>query len=233
MKNLQNRSIKDKLKYLIRLSVLLMLLVSGGVLMINTVISNKQALRHELNALTEVTTLAITPALVFENPNDAKNILQTLKAHKNIVYAVLTKKDKTAPFAVYTKKDYLLDSLPRELTEKCLPERISLRFMQICKPIILDNEEYGQIILIVSLDSMYQRLLKEMAIALLGLAVVAWLISRFAGRVAKQITDPILELVSTSQNIEKTGDYRQRVKFITNDEIGQLGTAFNNMLLCT
>ncbi len=81
-----------------------MLLMAGSVLMINTLLSNKLVLQNELNALTEVTSLAITPALIFDNSADAEQTLNTLKAHKNVIYASVIKSNQQQAFAAYLRK---------------------------------------------------------------------------------------------------------------------------------
>ena len=228
MINLNNASIKDKLKFLISMSIFLMLLIAGSVLSINTVLSNKQALLHELNALTKVTSLAITPSLIFDNRTDAQHTLATLKAHQNIVYAAVTKTSQQQTFAVYSREgDWVI---PENLINSCEHNYFSLRFMQVCKPLIFDQIEYGRIVLVISLDAVYYRLLKEMGTALLALGFAALLIFWFLEKIAKKLSDPILELVAISEDIKQSGDYQQRANISSTDEIGRLGTAFNSML---
>jgi len=228
MNRLYNASIKNKLKFLISLSLLLMLLIAGSVLLINTILSNKQVLQHELNALTEVTSLAITPALIFDNNNDAQQTLTTLKAHNNVIYAAVTKANQQKPFAAFLRKgDW---QIPKNLTANCKPNSFSFKFMQVCKPLIFDLVDYGQITLVISLKDIYQQLLKEIGFALLGLSIAALLIFWFLEKIAKKLSDPILELVAISEDIKHSGDYQQRATITSKDEIGQLGIAFNDML---
>lgn len=228
MNRLNNASIRDKLKFLISMSILLMLLIAGSVLTINTVLSNKQVLQNELNALTEVTSLAITPALIFDNSNDAEQTLTTLKAHKNVIYAAVTKVGQQKPFAVYLRKGEWI--IPENLKTGCEHNSFSLKFMQVCKPLVFDRVDYGRIILVISLHDIYQRLLKEMGIALLGLGFAALLIFWFLEKLAKKLSDPILELVTISEDVKHSGDYHQRATVISTDEIGRLGKSFNDML---
>ena len=227
MNRLYNASIKNKLKFLISMSLLLMLLIAGSLLMINTVLSNKQILQHELNALTEVTSLAITPALIFDNHADAQQTLETLKAHKNVIYAAVSKTNQQ-PFASYLRKGEW--AIPKNLITNCESNKFSLKFMQVCKPLIFKNTDYGHIIIIISLDAIYHRLLKELGFALLGLTFAALLIFWFLEKVAKRLSDPILELVTISEDIKHSGNYQQRAAITSTDEIGQLGRAFNDML---
>ena len=229
MSRLNNASIRDKLKFLISMSILLMLLIAGSILTVSTFLSNKQVLQNELNALTEVTSLAITPALIFDNRIDAQQILTTLKAHQNVIYAAVSKTSHQQPFAVHLRKGNWL--IPENLIKNCNDKNsFNLRFMQVCKPLIYDQIEYGHIILVISLDNIYQRLLKEMGIALLGLMLAGLLIFWFLEKIAKKLSDPILELVAISENIKHSDDYQQRANIASTDEIGQLGTAFNDML---
>lgn len=159
------------------MSLLLMLLISGSTLLINTLLSNKQVLQHELNALTEITSLAITPALIFDNNSDAQQTLTTLKAHKNVIYAAVTKTNQQKPFAVFLRKgDW---KIPKKLTTNCEPNTFSFKFMQVCKALVFDSVDYGQIILIISLEDLYQQILKEIGFALLGLLLPPYSFSGF------------------------------------------------------
>lgn len=228
MQRLNNASIRDKLRFLLSMSIMLMLLIAGSVLMINTALSNKLALHDELEALTEITSLAITPSLIFDNKADAQQTLNTLKAHKKIIYGAVIKTDHQQPFAAYLQaQDW---KLPDKLSINCEQNNFSFRFMQLCKPLIFDQVEYGRIVLIISLQNIYQRLLKEMGIAFLGLALAALLIFRYLEKIAKKLSDPILELVSISEEVQRSGDYQKRTTVNSNDEIGLLGKSFNEML---
>jgi len=228
MTHLNNTSIKDKLKLLISMSILLMLLLAGSVLTINTLLSNKQALQHELNALTEITSLAITPALIFNDDIDALQTLNTLKAHNNVIYAAVIKTGQQQPFVVYFRDKN--QSIPENLRNNCQQNIFNLKFMQVCKPLIFDKVDYGHIVLVISLDNIYQRLLKEMGFALLALAIAALFIFWFIEKTAKKLSDPILDLVAISKNVKYSADYQQRATITSTDEIGELGAAFNDML---
>jgi len=228
MSRLNNASIKDKLRFLLSMSILLMLLIAGSVLMVNTLLSSKQILQNELNALTEVTSLAITPSLIFDNQTDAQQTLNTLQAHKNIIYAAVSKTKEQTPFAIYLKtKDTVI---PNNLKNSCEHNKFTLRFMQVCKPLIFDQVDYGHITIVISLHAIYQRLLIEMSIAFLGLGLAALLIFWFLGKFAKKLSDPILELVNISEEVQRSGDYKKRTSINSNDEIGLLGKTFNEML---
>lgn len=204
-----------------------MLLIAGSILLVNTYISNRQILNNELQALTQVTSLAITPSLVFENQDDAHQTLHTLQAHQNIIYAAVLKRTEKQPFASFKDQHFSLDNLPK----LCAEESSHLRYLHVCKTLSFDGVDYGQIIIVSSLDSLYKRLLKEMGIAMLGLGLAALLIFWILEKFAKKLSDPILELVAVSKDIKHSGDYQKRADIHSNDEIGLLGKAFNDMLV--
>lgn len=228
MNRLNNASIRNKLKFLISMSILLMLMIAGSILTVNTILSNKQIIENELNALTEVTSLAITPALIFDNHNDAQQTLTTLKAHQNVIYAAVTKTNQQQAFAVYSGEGKW--SNPDKSLTSCEHKGLSLKFMQVCKPLVFDQVNYGHIVLIISLHDIYQRLFHEMGIALFGLGLAALMIFWFLEKLAKKLSDPILELVAISEEVKHSGDYQHRATITSSDEIGRLGKAFNNML---
>ncbi len=206
MNRLNNAPIRDKLRFLLSMSILLMLFIAGSVLMINTVLSNRLVLQNELHALTEVTALAITPALIFDNSTDAEQTLATLQAHKSVIYATVIKTDQQHAFATYMREgDWLI---PTNLSASCGHNSFSLSFMQVCKPLSFDQVDYGRIVVVISLDNIYHRLLKEMGIALLGLGIAALVIFWILEKVAKRLSDPILALVAISEDIKHSGDYQ-------------------------
>ncbi len=231
MTSFTNASIKDKLRILLSISILLMLLISGSILMLNSFLSNRSVLNNEANALAEITTLAITPALIFDNPSDAQQTLDTLKAHKDIIYAAVLKPNQLKPFAYYQREgDWQIPE--NEITQSglCQDHQFSLTYLSVCKPLVLDDVNWGKMVLVISLHDIYQRLGRELAIAICGLLIASWLIFLVMERFAKKFSDPILELLAISEDVRKSGKYEKRATIQSSDEIGRLGQAFNNML---
>jgi signal transduction histidine kinase/CheY-like chemotaxis protein/HPt (histidine-containing phosphotransfer) domain-containing protein len=208
-----------------------MLLVAMSTLLLNAFLSNKSILKNEVNALVEVTTLAITPSLVFENHEDAKQTLETLKARKNMVYAAVLKPNEQQVFALYQREgNWLLPENKKAIFNECQEYAFSISFLTSCKTLILDNIHYGKMLLIISLNDIYQRLFKELGIAFLGLMIASRLIFLIMDKFAKKLTTPILELLAISEQISQSGKFDQRATIQSTDEIGRLGQAFNYML---
>ncbi len=226
-----NASIKDKLRLLLSMSILFMLLISVSILMVNSFLSNRAILNNEVSALAEVTTLAIAPAFIFDNKKDAQQTLETLKAHKDIVYAAVLKLGEQQAFAYYQREgDW---QLPKDILagfDACQESEFSLTFLSACKSLILEGVNYGNILLVISLHDIYQRLAKELGIALLGMMLASGVIFLVMGKFAKKLSDPILELLTISEEVSQSGEYEQRATIQSTDEIGRLGQAFNGML---
>ncbi|MEE9424698.1 MAG: ATP-binding protein [Methylococcales bacterium] len=208
-----------------------MLFVAGSTLLLNAFLSNKSILKNEINALAKVTTLAITPSLIFDHHEDAKQTLETLQARKNIVYAAVLKPNEQHVFAFYQREGHwFLPKNKKAIFNECQEYTFSISFLTACKSLILDNVNYGKILLIISLNDIYQRLFKELGIAFLGLMIASWLIFLIMDQFAKKLTAPILELLAISEQISHSGQFGQRATIQSTDEIGRLGHAFNYML---
>jgi signal transduction histidine kinase/DNA-binding response OmpR family regulator len=213
------------------MSILFMLLISGGILMVNSFLSNQLVLKNEVNTLAKVTTLAITPALIFDNKEDAQQTLETLKAHKNIVYAAVLKTGQQQAFAYFQRKsDWQLPEDKPATFNACQESDFSLTFLRACKPLIFDDVNYGEILLVISLHDIYQRLAKELGVALFGLIIASGVILLVMGKFAEKLSNPILELLAISEDISQSGIYDKRATIQSADEIGRLGQAFNGML---
>jgi signal transduction histidine kinase len=231
MSKFSNASIKDKLRLIVSLNILFMLFVAGGILVANSFFSNRAILSHEINALAEVTALSIMPSLIFDNEQDAQQTLDMLKMNKSITYASVVKKGERYPIASFElEKHWALPENRMEKFSKSQHSSFSLKFLYVCKPLILDNMAQGEIRLIISLYDIYMRLLKELSVAFLGLMIASGVIFLLMEKMAKKLTDPILELLSISEEVSQSGQYKKRATIQSTDEIGRLGQSFNIML---
>ncbi len=231
MARLANASIRYKLRILLSVSILFMLFVAGSILMINSFFSSRLVLSQEVNALAEVTSLAITPSLIFDNKTNAQQTLNTLGAHNHIIYASVFKKHEQQIFALYQRdSEWQLSTSELANFLQCQQHTFSLAFLSVCKSLVFDNVTYGKIVLVISLHDIYLRLLKELGIALLGLIFASGLIFIILDRFVQKLTIPILELLAISEQVSQSGKYNNRATIQSSDEIGRLGQAFNLML---
>ena len=64
----------------------------------------------------------------------------------------------------------------------------------------------------------------------IGMLLVLMLGAAIAWRSSKSITDPLTQLIAVAGQIGNSGDLDQKVEVKSNDEIGELGKTFNNMV---
>jgi signal transduction histidine kinase/CheY-like chemotaxis protein len=229
MFNFKAASIQHKLKFLLSMSILFMLLVAGSILAVNTFFTNRAVLLEEVNALAEITGQSIIPALIFDDEEVADKTLEALSSHQNIEYVAAIKLGKQLPMAVIKKPGL---NLPiSEKFRDCPRQQFTLTHLFLCKKLVFDGEDQGQLQLVISLKGIYQRLVWQVSLAAGGLLLsslfIFWLMDRFSRR----LVDPILELLSISENVATSGRFDIRADVSdSNDEIGRLGKAFNTML---
>jgi signal transduction histidine kinase len=80
------------------------------------------------------------------------------------------------------------------------------------------------------LYDIYQRLINDLIVALLGLMLASGIVFLIMETMAEKLTKPILELLAISEEVGQSGKYGKRVGIHSTDEIGRLGQSFNMML---
>ncbi len=166
-------------------------------------------------------------ALAFEDAEDARETLKSLQAESSIVFA-----------CVYTKDDKVLaqhqhpDAIGEFSPPVCKKEghKFDSNFFKLFKQINDGEEIIGTVYIQLDLSQMRAMLwFKTGTIALVGLtcSLVAFLLS---SRVQSVISGPILSLAEVAKAVSEKDDYSARALKKSNDEIGLLIDAFNEML---
>ena len=187
----------------------------------------RAAILRQLSTVGKVIAANSTAALAFDNPGDATETLTALKAEEHVVAA-----------ALYDKSGKLFAKYPADISTNQLPatpqaagyhfEHLSLVGFQT-----VTQGEKNLGMLYVKLDtgdSMHQWLVNSVLIAVVVIAIailVAYLLSKV---LQKQISEPILALAKTAKAISVNRDFSVRATKISNDELGLLTDAFNEML---
>jgi len=183
-------------------------------------------LRH-LSTLGEVIAHNSTAALAFDNRDDAKETLDSLKAERHIVSA-----------ALYDKNGKLFSRYPADLPEHSFPAapandsfRFEHSYLAGFQPVVQGgNKRLGTLYLKADMAAIYERLRLYAVIAAAVIAIsllVAYLLSR---TLQNQISQPILSLAETAKAISQRRDYSVRAAKQGHDELGLLTDAFNQML---
>jgi signal transduction histidine kinase len=181
---------------------------------------------RELVSLAEVQALAVAEALQYENPKFATEVLRTLRARPMIRGAALYNA-RGQLFASYVRNDLPYAELPE------LPGGESVTVgddqVRVQHRIVRDNQILGT--LFVSKDLGIRERVGDYAAIALAVTVAALVMSLATSIwLHHSVTKPILAIATTARQVVERRDYSVRAKATTDDEIGVLVHAFNDML---
>jgi signal transduction histidine kinase len=220
-----SRSIRHKVSLLALASALAALVVSGIALVVYDLRAYQQAGFSDLTAQADILGRASAPALAFDDPKAATEYLQLLKAKPDVAAAAIYN-SKGKLFASYTRRD--LDMVLPKLPETD-GSRVEGTNLVLFKRIIENNEILGTVYVRGDYE-VIGRLLGYLGIfgtvAALSL-IVALLIS---GWLQRALTQPILDVAVLTRQVVQRRDFSLRVRKTTQDEIGELADAVNDML---
>lgn len=182
--------------------------------------------KRQLSILGRVIASNSTAALAFYDSDDAIEILSAVRADNHIVAA-----------ALYDDHGELFAWYPRELSPESFPVSpgstgysFDESFLVGYEPVVQDDRRLGTVFLKSDMGAINDRLISYalIAVAVITLSLFfAYLLSR---RFQKEISAPILELAETAKTISVHKNYAVRAVKISEDEIGLLTDAFNQML---
>jgi signal transduction histidine kinase len=219
--------IKRKLMAVILLTSSTALLITSAAFIAYEIMTFRQAMIRNLSALAEIIANNSTASLAFGNESDAKDILSALKAERHIIAAGLYDKEGKL-FAIYPDSEPLSVFPSSPDSDGCRFEGVHLIVFQ---PVVEAGKRQGTLYLKSDLREMSERFRRYGVIVILvasGSLCVALVVSTI---LRKRIFHPILTLTATAKVISEQKDYTARAQKYSDDEIGQLTDAFNDMLI--
>jgi len=227
MRILNRLSLRRKLVLWIVFTAGLALLLAMGVFLTIEVAGNRALARRELSTLAAVLGEGSTASLDFQYPAEAERLLATLHVHRNIQAAALYDR-KGKLFAAYRRED--CGNLP--LPEQPSPELSVFEAgnLWVTRPVVHSGEVLGLIYVRSDLSDFHGRVRWGLASAFLIIGLVGTAVLVFAMRVGRVISQPIRNLAETARRVATHRDTGERVARETQDEVGVLVDAFNEML---
>jgi signal transduction histidine kinase len=220
----------------IQRKLMTMILVTSGVVLLLTcaafvgyeLLTYRRSAVQQLATLGEIIAAESTGAVAFEDQRNATEILDALKAERQIVAACL-----------YDKQGKIFSRYPASARDDIFPPapqpdgyRFEAGRLVGFTPVVQlkGSDRFGTLYLSSDMGAMYERLRLYGGIALLVVLVaslVAYLLSQMLQR---EISRPILSLASTAKAVSDRRDYSVRASKHGDDELGVLTDAFNHML---
>lgn len=211
----------------------MLLLTSGSVLLFacvafiaNEYLGARQTMLRNVETLAQVLATNSSAALAFDNEDDAQEILGALRAEMHVVAA-----------ALYDAEGRLFATYPANLSADALPRtpgqegfRFEGAFLVGQQAVTQGNKRWGTLYLKSDQRALYEQLRAYSMIALI-MTAVAFLIAYLLSRVLQRhISGPVLSLAQTAEVIARQRDYSVRAQKFSDDELGLLTDAFNQML---
>ncbi len=166
------------------------------------------------------------PAIQFNDPMGAAEILRALSSHPEIMAAELSA-TRGETFARY-QWPRRAPVGPMEGLERLLP--FGERSVDVMVPVEAQGAPVGHLTLTVDLSPTYARVYAALTAILAIVGAVFGVVLVMQSRVLARMLAPVRELVDSMRRVSETADYSQRASVTSRDEIGELGETFNAMM---
>lgn len=259
-KSLQLDSIRKKLFTSMLLTTLAALMIFGGALILYDLIDYHERRIEDLGTQSRLIGLTVIPALQFNDPVVAVGTLNALEARPTILssaiydssgelFATYVHDDGNSETpanqpdssesvtgegqVIEPSRDAVEDPALHRQQFPTRPEgegyQIEGNRLVLSRPIAYNGEQIGTIY-IEGRYQLYERLIQYAGIVL-GVALLALALSMLlAVRMQKHVSQPILGITSLARKVTEQRDYSLRAEKLTDDEIGYLVDAFNDLL---
>jgi signal transduction histidine kinase len=220
-------SIKHKVILVVMATCLIAMILTGLLFVGWGWHSSRTTMINDISMQAEIIADNCKAAMAFRDAEDAREVLHSLHVGRSIVFA-----------AAYTLSgEIFADYRHDDKAENVQPAQFMLEghgfddgFLTVFKPIILEGETIGAVCIRSNLEPMYEMLWCNTKITISILFLVSLLAYGLSSSFQNIISKPILTLARLAKAVSVRKDYTIRAVRQTDDEIGVLMTAFNEML---
>jgi signal transduction histidine kinase/HAMP domain-containing protein len=224
----KNMRIRRKLMVIILGTCVTALFLTRATFFIYELHAFRQSTLRQLSTVGEITAANSTAALAFDNHSDASETLAALSAERHIVAA-----------ALYDRSGRLFAKYPENLSDASLPPspgtdgyRFEGAYLAGFQPVRQSRDlRIGTLFLRFDTGTVTSEWitvsLEIAAVVMAAVILIAYLVSRLLQR---QISEPVTVLAELARAVSERQDYSVRAKKLSDDELGELTEAFNQML---
>lgn len=225
---LTKRPIKQKLKLIIMTVSTVGIVVAGFSMLMFQRADIRHSMVTDLSALTEIIAENSESAISFDDKFDAEDILSTLTKKQSITLAILYDSENSIFASSSPSEELVLSNT--NLLDKFDQFRFTDSFLEIQKPVYLNEQKLGTVYVrsnLISLEKSMNRLIYSILITLVIVQIFAYFLASYMQRV---ISRPLIFLAGLARRISEEENYSLRATVHTKDELGDLADDFNNML---
>jgi PAS domain S-box-containing protein len=217
-------TVRGKLMRVVLVTTLIALCVAGIAMLTVDLTRYQKSWASDLSTEASILSVSIAPALAFDDHEAAVRNLSALKARPRVMAAALYRTDGTV-YASFVRDGAL--PLPSEPPPEGI--RATGQRVEYSHVIARDGEVLGTLYLRARYDTAGRvtAYLGIFALVTLLAVAVAYFLSR---RLQRGITEPLDAMAALARAIVIRRDYSLRVERTSDDEIGVVVDAFNNML---
>ena len=226
-----HQSIRKKIALAIAASLGVGLLLSFLTFAVREIDQRRQAKTTELLAMADVVAFNASAVIEFRDVTGAKRLLSSFAEHKDVLAVRLI--GITSDFQY--RYDAAKRPLPAQVALGDSPHRERAVYadwtsVTVAVPIRSDNDVVGSVSISASLDDVWRAIIWNLTLSLLALAISFIIAFAIARQMLASILAALGSLTDTAQSVAESKDYSRQAKIYSDDEIGDLGSAFNTML---
>lgn len=202
------------------------LLLATIALLVDEYLSHRSDTANRLRIIAQIVATQSSAAVLFKDSRAAEEILASLRAEQDLVAAAIYTVDGDL-FVRYLRPDASPDDLPDEPAGKSGFRRGAFEHFE---SIAVDRKPVGTFYLRSDLRRLRWRMAWNTGIAVVALTAAAIVAAFLASRLLSLVTRPILRLEKLANKVTVERDYAVRASQESDDEVGHLVHAFNEML---
>ncbi|MCP3915127.1 MAG: response regulator [bacterium] len=227
MRLLREGSIERKLNIIITLTVCAGLLLATVAMSFLDWSETRRQMVQEAGSVASVLGANCTDALVTGDVLASREALASVTGQAEILEASVWTRDgrQLARFAIRAGLHERADAMPGIGEIRWGPTGLEVR-----RAVKLDNLLIGSVYVRISSSRVRERLVRFGFLAVLVAGATMLVTVRISRRMQHAVTEPLLRLSDASRRISEQRDYSIRVERTTEDEVGELVSAFNEML---
>jgi len=227
MLRMKQLSLAQKLIALSTVTSLIALLIASSAWVLDSWISSRESLRQEVQALSKLIADRSNAALAFDDIQLANQNLDTLSALPNIVTACIYDKDGNL-FADYHRIAAPTRECALQSSSAAAPVDDSAIYLY--ESVMLDESVIGTMFIHSDLSRVYRQRNHAVISALLIFFLAGLAAYGISSRLQRVISAPVRELSIVAKQVADQHNYQVRAAKHSDDELGLLVDAFNEML---